>query len=289
MAGLESVGLALEPLTPRLGGRVTGVDLRQVVSGELAEALRQALAERLVLVLPEQFLGIGDLKRATTIFGPLVRVPYVEPSAEDPDVVAVLKEAEERKIATFGGDWHSDFSFLERPPGGSLLQAVELPPVGGDTLWADQVTAWETLPDDLRRQVAGRRAIQTGAPYGITRAPTEATSRSIRITRGDPEADRERAHPVVRRHPISGKAALFVNPIYTTRLEGLSEAESTPILARLYAHMTRPEFCCRHRWRPGDLVIWDNRATLHFAVNDYDGHRRLLWRTTFEGEAPIPA
>ena len=282
-------GLALEPLTPRLGSRVTGVDLKQPVSGELAEALRQALAERLLLVLPEQFLAMPELKRATAIFGPLVRVPYVEPSAEDPDVVAVLKEADEEKISTFGGDWHSDFSFLERPPGGSLLQAVELPPVGGDTLWADQVTAWETLPEELRRQVAGRRAVQTGAPYGVAHAPSEATSRSIRITRGDPEADRERAHPVVRLHPISGKAALFVNPIYTTCLEGMSEAESAPVLGQLYAHMTRPEFCCRHRWRPGDLVIWDNRATLHFAVNDYDGQRRLLWRTTFEGEAPIPA
>lgn len=281
--------VALDPVTPRLGARVTGVDLSRPVSDVLAEDLRRALAERLVLFLPGQGLDIAALKRATAIFGPVVRVPYIEPAPEDPDVVAVLKEADEARVSTFGGDWHSDFSFLERPPGGSLLQAVELPPVGGDTLWADQVTAWETLPDDLRRQLEGRRAIHTGAPYGTTHAPTGATSRSIRITRGDPEADRERAHPAVRRHPWSGRAALFVNPIYTTRLEDLDEAESAPILQRIYAHMTRPEFCCRHRWSPGDLAIWDNRATLHFAVNDYDGHRRLLWRTTFEGEVPVAA
>lgn len=279
----------LEPVTPRLGARLTGPDLHQPVSDSLAQALRQALAERLVLFLPGQFLDIPALKRATQVFGPLLRLPYIAPTPEDPDVVAVLKEADEQRISTFGGDWHSDFSFLERPPGGSLLQAVELPPVGGDTLWADQATAWETLPDDLRAIVAGRRAIQTGAPYGVSHRPTVATSRSIRITRGDPEADRERAHPAVRRHPGSGRAALFLNPIYTLRLEGLSEAESAPLLARLYAHMTRPEFCCRHRWRPGDLVIWDNRMTLHFAVNDYDGHRRLLWRTTFTGEVPAMA
>ena len=283
--------LALEPVTPRLGARLTGVDLRQPIPESLAAGLRQALERHLVLFLPGQFLDIPALKRATEVFGPVMRVPYIAPSPEDPDVVAVLKEADENRISTFGGDWHSDFSFLERPPGGSLLQAVELPPVGGDTLWADQATAWETLPDDLRAVVAGRRAIQTGAPYGVSHAPTPgtATSRSIRITRGDPEADRERAHPIVRRHPDSGREALFLNPIYTIRLEGLSEAESAPILARLYAHMTRPEFCCRHRWRPGDLAIWDNRMTLHFAVNDYDGHRRLLWRTTFAGEAPIAA
>ncbi|MEQ9334997.1 TauD/TfdA family dioxygenase [Thalassobaculum sp.] len=283
--------LALEPVTPRLGARLTGIDLKQPISVSLAAALRAALAERLVLFLPGQFLDIPALKRATAAFGPLLRVPYIAPSPEDPDVVAVLKEADETRISTFGGDWHSDFSFLAEPPGGSLLQAVDLPPVGGDTLWADQATAWATLPDDLRALVAGRRAIQTGAPYGVTHAPAAdtATSRSIRIARGDPEADRERAHPAVRRHPDSGRAALFLNPIYTIRLDGMSEAESAPVLARLYAHMTRPEFCCRHRWRPGDLVIWDNRMTLHFAVNDYDGHRRLLWRTTFAGEAPIPA
>lgn len=279
----------LEPVTPRLGARLTGLDLRRPVSEALGEALRGALAERLVLFLPGQFLDIPALKRATTVFGPLLRLPYIAPTPEDPDVVAVLKEADEQRIATFGGDWHSDFSFLEHPPGGSLLQAVELPPVGGDTLWADQATAWEALPDDLRAVVAGRRAIQTGAPYGVSHRPTVATSRSIRITRGDPAADRERAHPAVRRHPASRRAALFLNPIYTIRLDGMTEAESAPVLARLYAHMTRPEFCCRHRWRPGDLVIWDNRMTLHFAVNDYDGHRRLLWRTTFAGEAPVMA
>lgn len=279
----------LDPVTPRLGARLTGVDLKQPISEGLAAGLRAALADRLVLFLPGQFLDIASLKRATRVFGPLFQVPYVEPSPEDPDVVAVLKEAGEHRISTFGGDWHSDFSFLERPPGGSLLQAVELPPVGGDTLWADQATAWDTLPDDLRAEVSGRRAIQTGAPYGVSHAPTVATSRSIRIARGDPAADRERAHPVVRRHPDSGRAALFLNPIYTIRLEGMNEADSAPILARLYAHMTRPEFCCRHRWRPGDLVVWDNRMTLHFAVNDYDGHRRLLWRTTFAGEVPVAA
>ncbi|EDP66029.1 Alpha-ketoglutarate-dependent taurine dioxygenase [alpha proteobacterium BAL199] len=277
----------LEPVTPRLGARLTGIDLKRPIDDALADALRAALAERLVLFLPGQFLDGAALKRATEVFGPLFRVPYIAPSAEDPDVVAVLKEADEHRISTFGGDWHSDFSFLERPPGGSLLQAVDLPPVGGDTLWADQATAWDTLPDDLRALIAGRRAIQTGAPYGVRHAPTVATSRSIKIARGDPEADREIAHPMVRRHPVSGRAALFLNPIYTIRLDGMTEAESAPVLARLYAHMTRPEFCCRHRWQPGDLVIWDNRMTLHFAVNDYDGHRRLLWRTTFAGEAPI--
>lgn len=281
--------LAQDHMTPRLGTRLTGLDLKQPISESLAAELVETLAERLVLVLPEQNLDIPALKRATTVFGPLVRLPYVEPMKEDPDIIAVLKEAEERNIHVFGGNWHSDFSYLERPPGGSLLQAVELPPTGGDTLWADGVTAWASLPDDLRAILAGRNAIQTGKPYGVKHRPKGSTSTSVKMQRGDPEADRERALPAVRRHPVSGKAALFVNPTYTTRLEGMSEEESAPVLARIYAHMTRPEFQCRHRWRPGDLVIWDNRATMHFAVNDYDGYRRLLYRTTFAGEAPVAA
>jgi taurine dioxygenase len=272
-----------------LGAEVRGLDLARPLSEAQAEALRAALAEHLVLFLRDQCLDMPAQKRATEIFGPVQRVPYVQGSAEDPDVVAVLKEAEERKIGVFGGDWHSDFSFLERPPAGSLLHAVEVPPYGGDTLWSNQVEAFETLPDDLRALVEERGAVHVGKPHGVKWAPKPGSnlSRSIQMQRGDPEADRERVHPAVRRHVTSGRRALFVNPVYVTRLEGMSEAESAPILERLARHAIRPEFTCRWRWRDGDLAIWDNRATLHYAINDYDGHRRLLHRTTFAGEAPV--
>lgn len=281
-------GLHVSPVAGSLGAEVSGVDLAAPLSDDLAEALRAALAEHLVLCFRDQRLDLAALKRATEAFGPLQRVPYVAPSPEDPDVVAVLKEADEADISVFGGDWHSDFSFLERPPAGSLLYGVEIPAYGGDTLWASQVRAYETLPDDLKAVVEGRGAVHVGAPYGARHAPppTLGTSRSIKISRGDPSADREVVHPAVRRHPASGRKALFVNPIYTTRLEGLSEDESRPILDRLYRHATRPDFTCRFRWAPGSLAIWDNRMTLHYAINDYDGARRLLYRTTFAGERP---
>jgi taurine dioxygenase len=170
-----------------------------------------------------------------------------------------------------------------------VLHAIEVPPCGGDTLWANQILAYETLPDDLKTFVTPRRAVHLGAPYGVKFAPPEKTrsGRSIRMTRGDPKADIEQLHPAVRTHPRSARKALFLNPIYTTRFEDMSVEESTPILGRLYSHMTRPEFSCRHRWQAGDLVIWDNRTTLHFAVNDYGGYRRLLHRTTFAGEVPV--
>lgn len=283
-----SPAFEVNPVSGFIGAEILGLDLSHSPSEAVCARLRAALGEHLVLFLRDQRLDLAALKRATRIFGPLLRVPYVEPAPQDPDVIAVLKEAEEGGISVFGGDWHSDFSFLERPPAGSLLYGVEVPPYGGDTLWANQVKACETLPDDLKALVNGRRAVHVGAPYGVAHAPDEtvATSRSIKMRRGDPAADRERLHPVVRRHPTTGRRALFVNPIYTTRLDGLSEEESRPILERLYRHATRPEFTCRFRWAPGSLAIWDNRMTLHYAINDYDGHRRLMYRTTFAGERP---
>lgn len=273
----------VRPVTGRIGAEVAGVDLKAGLDDSLAADLRDALYRHQVLFFRDQHLDRAQQKRVTALFGPLLRLPYVVPMADDPLVIAVKKTAAERNVGVFGGDWHSDFSFLAEPPAGSLLNAVTLPPVGGDTVWANMVAAYEALPDDLRKAVEGRAAIHVGAPYGVMHAPPEESraGASIKMTRGDPEADRETAHPAVLKHPESGAQALFVNPIYTTRLEGLSEAESRPILQALYGHCTRPDFCCRFRWTPGTLAVWDNRTTLHYAVNDYDGYDRLLYRTAF--------
>lgn len=277
------------PVTGCIGAEIEGIDFSKEVSNDAAEALRDALDRYLVLFIPGQEIDRQRQKAITEIFGPLCQLPYVEPMPEDEFVIAVLKEADEVNVGVFGGDWHSDFSFLEKPPAGSLLHAKELPPYGGDTLWSNQVRAYETLPEDLKALVEGKRAVHLGAPHGVKHAPPEESrsGRSIKMSRGDPAADEERFHPAVRTHPRSGKKALFLNPIYTTRFEDMTVEESAPHLQRLYGHMTRPEFGCRHRWRPGDLVIWDNRTTLHYAVNDYDGYRRLLTRTTFAGERPV--
>ena len=275
--------LRLEPTSGYIGAEVGGVDLKQPLSASLQEALRQALNEHQVLFFRDQHLSLEEQKRLTAVFGPLNRVPYVEALADDPDVIAVLKEAEETNVGVFGGEWHSDFSFLERPPAGSVLNAVEVPPYGGDTLWANQVAAYETLPAPLREIVDTHNAVHAGTPYGVKHAPADPTraGKSIRMTRGDPEADREVIKPIVRVHPETGRKGLFVNPIYTVRIEGLSPEESATALRRLYRHCTRPDLTCRHRWRAGDIAVWDNRSTLHYALNDYDGQRRLLYRTTF--------
>jgi len=277
----------LSPIGPALGSLVEDLDLSEPLTPERVEAIKTALAERGVLAFRGQRLTPERLVEVSAAFGPLLRVPYVEPMPGHPDIIAVLKEAEETAISVFGGDWHSDYSFLERPPFATLLYGLEIPPAGGDTLWADMRAAYDALSPAMRVLLDPLRAMHSGHVYGAQRPPLNlATSSSIKISRMNPEADAERAHPVVRLQPETGRRALFVNRIYTTRFAGMTEEESRPLLEFLYGHATRPEFCCRWRWRAGDLLMWDNRAVMHYAVNDYDGYRRLLYRTTVEGEVP---
>jgi taurine dioxygenase len=282
--------ITVRPVGGSLGAEVFGVDLALPLSDATAQDIRRAFVEHLVLFFRDQRLSPEQHLAFSRLFGPLCRMPYVQPMAEYPDIIAVLKEADERNISTFGNAWHSDFTFLEEPPLGSILYAREVPSHGGDTLFANMYEAYEALSPGLKRMLAGLRAMHSGRPYGRGGVPKDLkTSRSIAIERDNPEAEREVAHPVVRLHPESGRAALFVNAIYTTRFEDMSEQESRPLLDFLFQHCQRPEFACRFRWEQGSLAIWDNRCTLHYAVNDYDGSRRLMHRTTVAGERPQPA
>ncbi len=280
--------LDIRPMTGRIGAEVAGADLRRPVSEELAGALRDALYHHHVVVIRNQHLDLEQQKEWTQVFGPLMRSKYLASGIEgEQDVIRVLKEPDERG-GVFGGDWHSDLTFLDQPPAGSVLTAAEVPPYGGDTVWASNVAAWEALPEALRVLLDGRNAIHVGKPHGVKWvAPVEEQSGgSMRMVRGDPEADAERAHPAVLTHPETGRRALFLNPLYVIRLEGLTELQSRPILEQVQSHTTRLEFCCRVRWAAGDVVVWDNLATQHYAVNDYSGFRRLMYRTTFAGPKP---
>ncbi|MBV8769317.1 MAG: TauD/TfdA family dioxygenase [Hyphomicrobiales bacterium] len=280
----------VRPTAGSLGAEVRGVDLAGPLSGSTADELRRALVKHLVLFFRDQKLTPVQHLAFSRLFGSLLRVPYVKHMDEHPDIIAVLKEADERKISAFGNAWHSDFSFLEAPPMGSVLYAREVPSHGGDTLWSNMYDAYEALSDGMKRMLDPLRAMHSGRPYGVAHAPKGVqTSRSIAIERGNRDADREIAQPVVIVHPSSGRKALFVNAIYTTRFEQMTEAESRPLLEFLFEHCIRPEFTCRFRWAPGSLAIWDNRCTLHYAVNDYDGSRRLMHRTTIAGEPLVGA
>ncbi len=285
-----TAALEVRPLAGALGAEVLGIDLSSPPDAAQAEAIRAAMRDHKVIVFRDQTIDRAAQKELTRVFGPLLRVPFVEPMADDPDVIAVLKEADEANVSNFGGAWHSDFSCLKRPPAISVLHALELPPLGGDTLWCDMAAAHEALSPGYRAMLADLSGNHTGRPYGTKAALKVANpSRSIKMKRNDPAADLDSAHPVVRLDPETGEKSLFINPVYTSHLAGLSREESRPILRFLQEHATRPEFTYRHRWRSGDVVCWDNRRTMHLALNDYDGHRRLLHRTTAAGEVPIAA
>jgi len=280
----------ISPLTPALGAEIDGLDVLTLSPAQFAE-LRALWVQYKVLFIHDQALDTNKLCAFSARFGPLMRLPYIEPVADNPDVIRVLKLAEETNMGVFGGEWHADFSFLDKPPMASILYSIDIPPVGGDTLWANMVLAWQTLSDELKRELSGKRAVHTGAPYGQRHAPPDETrsSGSIRIERNNPAADAETLHPLVVRHPESGESILNVNPTYTTRIDGVGKARSEALLSHLFQHAAKPEFACRFRWRPRTLAIWDNRSTLHYAINDYDGYRRELIRTTVRGERPVSA
>ena len=279
--------LTESPVAPACGSFVKNFDILAASDGEI-EALSNLLAERGVVFLRDQQLTPEDQVAVTARFGAVLRVPYVKHLDEHPDIIAVLKEADEKKISTFGGTWHSDFSFLDQPPSLTVLYGREIPQFGGDTLWSSQYAAFDALSPRMQEMLCGLSAVQTGWPHGTKGpGPNAAVSRSVVMTRNDPTADREVIHPVVRVHPITKRKALFVNPVYTQRFEGMTEEESKPLLAFLFAHATKPEVTCRLQWEEGTLALWDNRCVLHLAINDYDGSRRLLHRTTVAGETPI--
>ncbi len=282
----ESV-VDVRALAPSCGAEVFGLSLTEASSAAMQQ-VRAALAQHAVLFFRDQRFTPGQQLDVTRLFGPILRVPYIQHMDAYPDIIAVQKEADERRISNFGGTWHSDFSFLDEPPSYTLLYALELPALGGDTLWASQYAAYEALSDGMQRLLDPLWAVQTAWPHGTKGpGPGTAVSRSVGMVRNDPSADREVLQPVVRVHPVTGRKALFVNPVYTQRFKGMGEDESRPLLNYLFGHATRAEFTCRLRWAPGTLAVWDNRCLLHLAINDYDGSRRLLHRTTVAGERAV--
>src|SRR5260221_677361 len=232
--------LELRPIAGALGAEIGGGDLPAPLSAAQCAEIRRAFLEHLVIFFHDQGLTPEQHKDFTARFGPLSRMPYVKALDAHPEIIAVLRTADGRTISVFGGAWHSDSSSLDEPPLGSVLYALETPSHGGDTLWSNMYDAYATLSDGMKRLLDGLVALHSGHVYGVDGIPADLrTSRSIAISRNNKEADIERGHPVVRVHPETGRKALFVNPIYTTRFQGMTAAESKPLLDFLYAHATR--------------------------------------------------
>jgi taurine dioxygenase len=280
--------LIVEQVAGALGATVSGIDLTKVSDSEELDGLRQALAAYQVVFLPGQDLTLDDLERVTDLLGGRDVTPYVTPLEDRPYVIRVIKETGDQ--LNFANAWHSDLSYLPEPPAYTLLHAWDVPAHGGDTVWASQYGAYETLSGGLRKTLAGLRAVHSaGMAYGTGGYLDKAKGLTSMAVQPSPDAYEEQVHPAVIEHPVTHRAALYVNPVYTTRFEGWTPAESQPLLAHLYRHSVNENLTCRLRWARHTLAIWDNRCTMHNALNDYPGMRREMYRTSVRGAAPAPA
>lgn len=276
--------ITVAPLAPALGAEVSRVDLSQPINDTTADEIRRAFANYLVLFFRDQELTPEGQVAFAGLFGPVGAYPFAEPIAEHPQVIPIIKEA--HQTTNFGGIWHTDTPYLEQPSLGSVLHAREVPPFGGDTMWANGYRAWETLSEGLRATLEPLRAVQSAAK---NKAELRADHLKDGAMRGHniEEMDVRRAeHPVARTHPVTGRKALYVSPAHTTNFVGWSEAESAPLLNYLFSHFTAEENTCRFRWSRGTVAVWDNRCSLHYPLNDYHGHRREMHRVTIDGERP---
>ena len=274
--------IAVAPVSGALGAEVSGVDLADLDDECFAEIHRAFLAHQ-VLFFRDQVLTPDAFVALARRFGPIGAYPFAQGLPDHPEIVEIVKEPDQ--TSNFGGMWHSDTAYLPRPPKATLLLAVETPPTGGDTLFASLTSAYESLSEGFRKTLDSLRAVNTSALHGAALRGDHLQTGSMAAKRAADEA-LEAVHPCVRVHPGTGRRALYVNPAHTARFADMTAEESRLLLAFLFEQAARPELTCRFRWSPGALAVWDNRCTWHCAINDYDGHRRVMRRITIEGEVP---
>jgi taurine dioxygenase len=278
---MRNVAFEVRLIAGALGAELHGVDLCVELSAETIGAIRQALLDHGVIFFRDQDLPPDRLLALARRFGAPVEYPFLKGIEGFPEIITVSKLEDEK--VNFGGVWHSDTTYLQEPPMATLLVAREVPEAGGDTIFANQYLAYETLSDGMKRLLAGLKGVASSAKADSSR------TREDRI-KSDGSADARKLltaeHPVVRTHPETGRKALYVNRAHTVGFAGMTEEESTPLLEFLFHHQIRPEFTCRFRWTVGSLAIWDNRCAQHYAVNDYAGQRRIMQRVTLAGDRP---
>ena len=279
----EDSHVKVTKLAPAMGAEITGINLASNdFSDNIIGEIRAVWLEHNVIVLRDQNLTPQQQLKLARAFGEPAIYPFLEGVEDIPEITAVLKR--EHETVNFGGVWHTDTSYQDKPPMATMLQAIELPPIGGDTLFANQELAYDQLSDGLKATLADLRVV-----CAANKAKVAAT-RTARIEESGKGIDvNELAaiHPVVRTHPETGRKSLYLSPGHATSFEGWTEEESAGLLDYLFQHQIAPEFQCRLAWGVGDIAIWDNRSTLHYPLNDYHGHRRLLHRITLKGDKPV--
>ncbi len=267
--------LEIRPMAGAVGAEIGGVDLADLSDGHVAD-IKEALAQHGVIVFRDQTLTEEQHIAAARRFGEIDINRFFAKTERHPEIALVVKEPDQ--TVNIGGGWHTDHSYDVLPALGSMLYARAVPPLGGDTMFASMYAAYDTLSDGLKETLSGLRAVHSSRHvFGKNREGLKG-----RVGNHD-LATQDAVHPVAIVHPESGRKALYVNPGFTLRFDGWTAEESAPLLSYLYKHAARPEFTCRLRWREGSLAFWDNRSTWHYALNDYQGERRLMHRITIAG------
>ena len=279
--------LSIHPQDAPCGAIMRGLDLRRALAPDTVSAIRTAWLAHQVLAFPDQDLSLDDLEHFAASIGPFGIDPYFGSVPGHPHIAQVRRDADET-TAIFAETWHSDWSFLARPPQATVLYGNVIPPIGGDTLFANQVAAWEALPTATQVLLRDRQGIHSArrgyARNGMYGEGDKGRSMAIRY---DDSAMATQTHPIARVHPETGRTALFVSPGYTIGIEGMDDTQAMALLVQLFQHQVRMEFVYRHRWSAGMLVMWDNRCVVHAATGGYQGHARLLHRITV-AESPAP-
>ena len=272
------------PIAKSLGAEVIGARLVNM-DVKTFSSIEKAFSRYLVLCFRDQQLGPCDLVNLARKFGGVGETPYLSGLEDYPDVVPIVKEANEKSQHTFGSGWHTDFTFQKKPPARTLLYALDVPPKGGDTLFANLQDAYESLSTGMQESLSRLRALHSSIRSYGPNASLKNHLENMTITNEKEEPGFE-SHPVIRKHPVTGKPSLWINPTYTIRFDGMTDQESQPLLDYLNDLITEARFTCRVNWKRNSLVMWDNRCTQHSASSDYAGHRREMWRITTAGDTP---
>jgi taurine dioxygenase len=280
MTGDRYRTIEVKPIAGALGAEIAGVDLATDPDDDTLAEIRRAWLAHLVVFFRDQALGPDELLTFARRIGEPVEYPFVKGIDGYPHIIAVTKLPHE--TVNFGGIWHSDTTYLERPPMATMLVAHEVPPFGGDTMYANMYAAYEALSPRMRQLLDGLTAVNTSALADVSKTREDR----VLDSGGGADVEYRAEHPVVRTHAETGRRALYVNVAHTERFAEMTEEESRPLLQYLFAHSVRPEFTCRFRWQVGSLALWDNRCSMHNPVNDYHGYTRRMHRITLAGDAP---
>jgi len=274
--------LVIKPLTNAVGAEIHGINLLDPISDAMIAEIRRIWLNHGVIFFRDQPLDSAGFLAFAQRFGDIVEYPFVKGLPEYPLIIPVLKLPHETH--NFGGVWHSDTTYLEVPPAATMLIARELPPVGGDTLFASGYAAYEALSDGLKKTLQSLKAVNSSAKAAVTHSREDRMADAPgKVAKTELNSE----HPVLRTHPETGRLSLYVNPGHTVRFVGWTEAESQGLLNYLFEHQIKPEFTCRFAWQPSSIAFWDNRCVLHNPINDYHGHKRLLHRITLAGQVPV--